>query len=74
MVYVYEKDIDAATRATIVQISNIIKVLAARHIPISDKVLDEAYRWLTENNYRPKNVLDEEVATSMADAMTVIYS
>ena len=69
-----DKEIDPATRAAIVRVSNVIKILATRHIPISDKILDEAYDWLTENDSEPKHVLDADVAEAMVDAITSVYS
>lgn len=48
-----------------------IKVLATRHIPISDKILDDAYNWLIEYD---SHVLDADVAEAMVDAITSVYS
>ena len=55
------QDIDDTTRAAIARVSNIIKVLAAHFVPLTDVVLLEAYEWVIEQESGVKDVLLDEV-------------
>ena len=60
-----EQVIDDATRAAISRVSNIIKVLAAHFVPLTDVVLLEAYEWAVEQENSVKDLLSEEVGENL---------
>ena len=60
--YRWEQAIDDATRAAIARVSNIIKILAAHFVPLTDAVLLEAYEWAIEQESGVKDVLNDEYA------------
>ena len=45
--------------------SNIIKVLAAHFVPLTDVVLLEAYEWAVEQENSVKDLLSEEVGENL---------
>ena len=59
------QDIDDATRTAISRVSNIIKVLAAHFVPLTDVVLLEAYEWAVEQENSVKDLLSEEVGENL---------
>lgn len=61
----YIQDIDDATRAAISRVSNIIKILAAHFIPLTDAVLLEAYEWAIEQEGSVKDLLSDEAGENM---------
>lgn len=65
------QDIDDATRAAIARVSNIIRVLASRSLPITDAIILEAYEWAVERDSDVKDLLLEEVADAMIAAVSV---
>ena len=64
------QDIDGATRAAIARVSNIIRVLAAYFVPMTDVILVEAYEWVVEQNCSVKDLLREDVAEALIAAVT----
>ena len=64
------QDIDDATRTAIARVSNIIKVLASRSLPITDTIVLEAYEWAVEHDSDVKDLLLEDVADAMIAAVT----
>jgi exosome complex component RRP4 len=64
------QDIDDATRTAIARVSNIIRVLASRSVPITDTVVLEAYEWAVEQDSDVKDLLLGEVADALIAAVT----
>ena len=65
------QDIDDATRTAIARVSNIIRVLASRSLPITDTIILEAYEWAVERDSDVKDLLLEDVADAMIAAVSV---
>ena len=65
------QDIDDATRTAIARVSNIIRVLASRSLPITDTTILEAYEWAVEQDSDVKDLLLEDVADAMIAAVSV---
>ena len=65
------QDIDDATRTAIARVSNIIRVLASRSLPIADTIILEAYEWAVEQDSDVKDLLLEDVADAMIAAVTI---
>jgi exosome complex component RRP4 len=65
------QDIDDATRTAIARVSNIIRVLASRSLPITDTIILEAYEWAVEQDSDVKDLLLEDVADAMIAAVSV---
>ncbi|KAK7054834.1 Exosome complex component rrp4 [Paramarasmius palmivorus] len=57
--------IDDSTRAAISRVTNIITVLAAHSIPLTDAVLLEAYEWSVEHESDPKDLLQDDVGDAL---------
>jgi exosome complex component RRP4 len=51
-------------------VSNVIRVLAAYFVPMTDVVLVEAYDWVVEHNCTVKDLLREDIAEAMIAAVT----
>jgi len=64
-------DIDEATRQTISRVTNVIRILAAHFVPISDSLLVEAYDWVIEQQLSVKDLLQGDVAQLMVAALSV---
>lgn len=64
------QDIDDATRTAIARVSNIIRVLASRSVPITDTIVLEAYEWAVERDSDVKDLLLEDVADALISAVT----
>jgi len=64
-------DIDDATRTAIARVSNIIRVLASRSVPITDAIVLGAYKWAVEYNSDVKDLLPEDVADALITAVTM---
>jgi len=62
-------DIDDATRTAITLVSNIIRVLASRSVPITDTIVLEAYEWAVEQDVNVKDLLLEDVADALVAAV-----
>ncbi|CAG8523324.1 15188_t:CDS:2 [Acaulospora colombiana] len=68
------ENIDASTRMAISRVSNIIKIMAQYYVPISDVALNHAYAWVVENDLKPKDILQDETAEALVEALTQDYS
>jgi len=64
------QDIDDATRTAIARVSNIIRVLASRSVPITDTIVLEAYEWVVEQDVDVKDLFLEDVADALVAAVT----
>ena len=65
-----QKDIDSATRTAISRVSNIVKILAAHFIPLSDTLLLDAYAWTMEQEASDvKRLLLEEYGDALVAAV-----
>jgi exosome complex component RRP4 len=64
------QDIDDATRTAIARVSNIIRVLASRSVPITDAIVLEAYEWAVERDSDAKDLLLGDVADALIAAVT----
>lgn len=58
-------DIDDATRSAVSRVTNIIRVLAAYFVPLTDVILLEAYEWAMEQECGIKDLLDQENAEAL---------
>ena len=65
------QDIDDATRTAIARVSNIIRVLGSRSLPITDTSVLEAYEWVVEQDSNVRDLLLEDVADAMIAAVTI---
>lgn len=63
--------IDDATRAAISRVSNIIRVLAAHWVPLTDTLLLEAYEWAVEQEGGVKDLLQEDFGDALVTSVTV---
>ena len=59
------QDIDEATRLAISRVSNIIRILAAHFIPLTDTLLLDAYEWAVEQDGDVKDLLQADMGDSM---------
>ncbi|KAH9962692.1 hypothetical protein BC827DRAFT_1285773 [Russula dissimulans] len=64
-------DIDDATRTAIARVSNIIRVLASRSVPITDAIVLGAYKWAVEYDSDVKDLLPEDVADALITAVSM---
>ncbi|KAF8489880.1 exosome complex exonuclease rrp4 [Russula emetica] len=64
------EDIDDATRTAITRVSNIIRVLASRSVPITDTIVLEAYEWAVEQDSDVKDLLLGDMADALIAAVT----
>ncbi|KIY52970.1 hypothetical protein FISHEDRAFT_34305 [Fistulina hepatica ATCC 64428] len=58
--------IDHSTRAAISRVSNIIRILAAHFIPITDSVTLDAYEWSVERGLDVKALLQYDIGEALA--------
>ncbi|TCD71791.1 exosome non-catalytic core subunit rrp4 [Steccherinum ochraceum] len=63
-------DIDDATRAAVSRVSNIIRVLAAHFVPLTDTVLLDAYEWVIEQESDIKDLLQPEIGEALVTAIS----
>ncbi|KZT21199.1 exosome complex exonuclease rrp4 [Neolentinus lepideus HHB14362 ss-1] len=63
-------DIDDATRNAISRVANIIRVLAAHFVPLTDTILLEAYEWVMDQEIGTREILLEETSDFFVAAMT----
>lgn len=63
------QNIDEATRSAISRVSNIIQVLAAHFIALTDAILLEAYEWALEQG-TIKDLLQQDVGEALVAAVT----
>ncbi|KAI0374989.1 exosome complex exonuclease rrp4 [Pilatotrama ljubarskyi] len=64
-------EIDEATRIAVARVSNIIKVLAAHFVPLTDTILLEAYEWLVEQESNIKDLLGDELGENLVASLGV---
>ncbi|KAF7325949.1 hypothetical protein MKEN_00445800 [Mycena kentingensis (nom. inval.)] len=64
--------IDEATRNAISRVANIIQVLAAHFVPLTDALLLEAYEWTLENDADAKSLLSEDVGDALVVSITSV--
>ncbi|EPT00972.1 hypothetical protein FOMPIDRAFT_1023524 [Fomitopsis schrenkii] len=58
-------DIDDATRLAVSRVSNIIRILAAHFIPLTDTLLLDAYEWAVEQEGDVKELLQADTGDAM---------
>jgi len=63
-------NIDDATRIAISRVSNIIRVLAAQFIPLTDSLLLEAYEWAVEQEGEAKELLQVDMGDTLVATVT----
>jgi len=63
-------DIDDATRIAISRVSNIIRVLGAHFIPLTDTLLLEAYEWAVEQEGDVRDLLQEDIGDALVATIT----
>ncbi len=63
--------IDDATRVAISRVSNIIRVLTAHFVPLSDTILLEAYEWVVEQESDVRDVLSDELGENLVASLGV---
>lgn len=61
----FPQNIDDATRAAVSRVSNIIKVLAAHFLPLTDTVVLEAYAWVVEQDVTVKDLLQDDIGVAL---------
>jgi len=62
--------IDSATRLAISRVANIIRVLAANFVPLTDALLLESYEWAIEQEGDAKDLLLDDVGEALVQAIT----
>jgi exosome complex component RRP4 len=62
--------IDAATRAAIARVANVVRVLAAHFVPLTDARLARAYDWAVEQEGAVRDLLDSEFGDALVAAAT----
>ncbi|KII87278.1 hypothetical protein PLICRDRAFT_112567 [Plicaturopsis crispa FD-325 SS-3] len=62
-------DIDSATRTAISRVANIIRVLSAHFVPLTDTVLLEGYEWAVEQEGDIQSLLHDDVGYSLVAAI-----
>ncbi|KAH9933375.1 uncharacterized protein B0H18DRAFT_983373 [Fomitopsis serialis] len=62
--------IDDATRLAISRVSNIIRILAAHFIPLTDTLLLDAYEWAVEQEGDVKDLLQGDIGDAMVATIT----
>jgi len=63
-------DIDDATRNAISRVANIIRVLAAHFVPLTDTILLEAYEWVMDQEIGTREILLEETSDLFIATLT----
>ncbi|KIM88208.1 hypothetical protein PILCRDRAFT_814112 [Piloderma croceum F 1598] len=63
-------EIDSATRIAISRVTNIIRVLAAHFVPLTDVLLLESYEWAIEQEGEPMDLLHDDVGEALVHAIT----
>ncbi|PCH38056.1 exosome complex exonuclease rrp4 [Wolfiporia cocos MD-104 SS10] len=62
-------DIDDATRAAISRVSNIIRILGAHFVPLTDTLLLDAYEWAVEQEGGVKDLLNSDIGDALVSAV-----
>ena len=63
------QDIDGATRSAISRVGNIISILAAHFVALTDAILLEAYEWAVEQG-EVKDLLQQDVGEALVAAIS----
>ncbi|KAG6820403.1 hypothetical protein H0H93_000910 [Arthromyces matolae] len=63
-------DIDESTRNAVSRVANIIRVLAAHFVPLTDTLLLEAYEWIVDQEGGAKDLLQDDVANALVATIT----
>ena len=63
------QDIDEPTRGAIARVANIIHVLAAHFVPLTDTILLEAYEWSVEQEEADKGLFQEDIAEALVASL-----
>lgn len=63
--------IDESTRNAISRLTNAINILVSHFLPLTDVILLEAYDWIVDHEYQPKDLMQEEVGDALVAAMRV---
>jgi exosome complex component RRP4 len=63
------QEIDFSTREAISRVTNIIKVLAAHHVPLSDSTLVEAYDWTVDHEGGVSNLTQDDLGEALVAAI-----
>ena len=66
----WAKDIDDATRSAVSRVSNIIRVLSAHFVPLTDTILLNAYEWAVEQDGSIKDLLQEDIGEALVAAIS----
>ncbi|KAG8704216.1 exosome non-catalytic core subunit rrp4 [Ceratobasidium sp. 394] len=64
--------IDTTTSRAIARVSNVIRVLARHHIPLTDHLIEQAYEWVIDQNVEIIDILSEEVAESLVASVPAL--
>lgn len=64
------QDIDDATRAAVSRVTNIIRILAAHFVPLTDTVLLDAYEWVIEQDCDIKDLLQPDAGEALVAAIS----
>jgi exosome complex component RRP4 len=52
------------------RVANIIRVLAAHFVPLTDALLLESYEWAIEQESDPKDLLEDDIGDALVHAIT----
>jgi len=64
------QEIDESTRAAISRVTQIIRILTSRFIPLSDTLLLEAYEWTVEHGHDVKDLLNQDFGDALVASIT----
>ncbi|KAG8739783.1 exosome non-catalytic core subunit rrp4 [Ceratobasidium sp. 414] len=64
--------IDTTTSRAIARVSNVIRVLAQHHIPLTDHLIEQAYEWVIDQNMEIIDILSEDVAESLVASVPTL--
>ena len=64
------EDIDVATRTAISRVCNIIRVLSAHFVPLTDTILSEAYEWLAQQDGDAKDLMQDDFGHTLVTTVS----
>ncbi|KAG8704839.1 exosome non-catalytic core subunit rrp4 [Ceratobasidium sp. 395] len=64
--------IDTTTSRAIARVSNVIRVLARHHIPLTDHLIEQAYEWVIDQSIGIIDILSEEIAESLVASVPAL--
>ncbi|KAG9093450.1 exosome non-catalytic core subunit rrp4 [Ceratobasidium sp. UAMH 11750] len=67
-----KQPIDTTTSRAIARVSNVIRVLARHHIPLTVHLIEQAYEWVIDQNVEIIDILSEEVAESLVASVPAL--